>query len=78
MVCLHVWLQARRGHQLSLQMVVSHHVVAHELNSGPLEEQPVLLTAEQSLQLPIVYYFQISSVFSVCVYGFVVHQKPTN
>ena len=26
--CLHVRLQARRGHQISLQMVVSHHVVA--------------------------------------------------
>ncbi|CAO2588244.1 hypothetical protein LEMLEM_LOCUS4879 [Lemmus lemmus] len=26
--CLHVCLQARRGHQISLQMVVSHHVVA--------------------------------------------------
>jgi hypothetical protein len=31
-------------------MVVSHHVVAGELNSGPLEEQSVLLTAEPSLQ----------------------------
>ena len=26
--CLHVSLPARRGHQISLQMVVSHHVVA--------------------------------------------------
>jgi hypothetical protein len=26
--CLHVCLQARRGHQISLQMVVSHHVFA--------------------------------------------------
>ena len=26
--CLHVCLQARRGHQTSLQMAVSHHVVA--------------------------------------------------
>ena len=25
--CLHVWLQARRGYQISLQMVVSHYVV---------------------------------------------------
>ncbi|EDL81362.1 rCG31059, isoform CRA_b [Rattus norvegicus] len=30
-------------------MVVSHHVVAGELNSEPLEEQSVLLTAEPSL-----------------------------
>ena len=26
--CLHIYLHARRGHQTSLQMVVSHHVVA--------------------------------------------------
>ncbi|CAO2608126.1 hypothetical protein LEMLEM_LOCUS13668 [Lemmus lemmus] len=26
--CLYVCLQARRRHQISLQMVVSHHVVA--------------------------------------------------
>jgi hypothetical protein len=31
-------------------MVVSHHVVAGILNSGPLEEQSVLLTAEPSHQ----------------------------
>ena len=28
-----------------------------ELNPGPLEEQPVLLTAEPSLQLPMFVYF---------------------
>jgi hypothetical protein len=33
-----------------LQMVVRHHVVGWELNSGPMEEQSVLLTAESSLQ----------------------------
>jgi hypothetical protein len=27
-----------------------------ELNSGPLEEQPVLLTTEPSLQLPEVFF----------------------
>ena len=42
--CLHVCLHARGGRQISLQMVVSHHVVA------ALEEQPVLLTIEPSLQ----------------------------
>jgi hypothetical protein len=31
-------------------MVVGHHVVCWELNSGPLEEQSVLLTSEPSLQ----------------------------
>jgi hypothetical protein len=40
-----VFRHTRRGHLISLQMVVSHHV-----NSGPLEEQSVLLTAEPSLQ----------------------------
>jgi hypothetical protein len=34
--------------KLNLQMVVSHHVDAG--NPGPLWEQPVLLTAELSLQ----------------------------
>jgi hypothetical protein len=27
-LCLHECLQARRGHQIPLQMAVSHHVVA--------------------------------------------------
>jgi hypothetical protein len=35
------------GHQISLWMVVSHHVVV-----GPLEEQSALLPAEPSLQAP--------------------------
>ena len=37
-------------HWISLQMVVSHHVGCWELNSGPLEEQSVLLTTEPALQ----------------------------
>ena len=36
--------------QLELQTSVSYHVDDWELNPGPLEEQPVLLTAEPSLQ----------------------------
>ena len=35
--------------QLELQTSVSYHVDDWELNPGPLEEQPVLLTMEQSL-----------------------------
>jgi hypothetical protein len=31
----------------------SHHVDCWELNSGPLEEKLVLLTAEPSLQPPV-------------------------
>jgi hypothetical protein len=37
-------------------MVVSHHVVGWDLNSGPLEEQLVLLTAELSLQPQKMYF----------------------
>ena len=33
--CLHVCLQARRGHQNSLQMVVSHHVAAGNWTQHP-------------------------------------------
>lgn len=36
---------------VAVQMVVSHPVVAGNLNSGPWEKQSVLLTAEPSLQL---------------------------
>jgi hypothetical protein len=43
-------MHTRRGNPIPLQMAVNHHVVAGNLNSGPLEEQPVLLTAEPSLQ----------------------------
>jgi hypothetical protein len=45
-----VFRNTRRGHQTPLQMVVSHPVVGWELNSGPLEEQSVLVTAEPSFQ----------------------------
>ena len=54
---LHVCLQARRGRQISSQMAVSHHVGCWELNSGPLEEQSVLLNSEPSLQ-PLSGYFK--------------------
>ena len=53
----HVCLQARRGHQISLQMVVSHQPCGcWELNSGPPEKQSVLLTSEPSLQPPSVLH----------------------
>jgi hypothetical protein len=45
-----VFRRTRRGRQVSLWMVVSHHVGCWDLNSGPLEEQSVLLTAEPSHQ----------------------------
>ena len=37
-------LQAKKGHKISLQMVVSYHGGCWELNSGPLKERSVLLT----------------------------------
>jgi hypothetical protein len=42
-----IFRHTRRGHQISLQMVVSHHVVAGNLTQNSertLEEQSVLLT----------------------------------
>jgi hypothetical protein len=54
-----LWLSSdtvEEEYQILLQMVVSHHVVGWGLNSGPLEEQSVLLTAEPSLQ-PQEYIF---------------------
>ena len=42
----------RRGLRIPLQMVMSHHMVGGNWNSGPLEKQSVLLTAEPSLQPP--------------------------
>jgi hypothetical protein len=54
---LHVCLHARRGHWIPLRMVVIQSYGCWELNLGPLEEQPVLLTAEPSLQ-PREWYFQ--------------------
>uniref|UniRef100_A0A0A6YWJ0 G protein subunit alpha transducin 1 n=1 Tax=Mus musculus TaxID=10090 RepID=A0A0A6YWJ0_MOUSE len=39
-----VFRHTRRGSQILLQMVVSHHVVAGILNSGPSEEQSGALT----------------------------------
>ena len=45
--CWHACLHARRGSLISLQMVICG---SWDLNSGPLEEQPVLLTSEPFLQ----------------------------
>ena len=55
-VCLHVFLCTNVAFSvqkiplgLELPMAVSHHVGVGGLNSGPVEEQPVLLTTEPSL-----------------------------
>ena len=56
--CLSVCLLARRGHQISLQMAVSHPCGCWELNSGLLEEQAMLLTAEPSLQPPFLSFLR--------------------
>jgi hypothetical protein len=39
-----VFRRTRRGHQISLRVVVSHHVVAGDLNFQPWEEQSGALT----------------------------------
>jgi hypothetical protein len=59
-----VFRHTRRGHQIPLQMVVSHHaVVGIELRTSgrepiqdPLQEQQALLTPEPSLQ-PTIFLF---------------------
>lgn len=43
------------------QVVVTHHVHAVELNSGPRKEQKVLLTTELSLQLHFLSRMSLSS-----------------
>ncbi|KAL6041360.1 hypothetical protein STEG23_007476, partial [Scotinomys teguina] len=54
-------------------MVVSHHVVVGDLNSGPLGEQSVLLTSKPSLQpeiqslddgLPNIHFYDFAHKFS--------------
>jgi hypothetical protein len=45
-----VFRHTRKCPWILLQMVVSHHVVAGNGTQDPLEEQPVLLTVEPSLQ----------------------------
>jgi hypothetical protein len=42
-------------------------VVCWELNSGPLKEQSVLLTAEPSLQLPWLTFSSVCVCVCVCV-----------
>jgi hypothetical protein len=52
------------GMRSPLQMVVR---CCWELNSGPLEEQSVLLTTEPSLQLPVTYFF-FYNLLIICKY----------
>jgi hypothetical protein len=54
------WLQARRGHQTPCEPPCG----CWELNSGRLEEQPVLLTTEPSLQLLHIHLLKRE----MCVY----------
>ena len=51
----------RRGRQISLWVVVSHHVCGcWYLNSGPLEKQSVFLPAEPSCQPPTVMNLNVN------------------
>jgi hypothetical protein len=54
-----IFRHTRGGHLIPLQMAVSHHVVAGNRTPSLLEEQPVLLTAELSLQpqLDVFFFF---------------------
>lgn len=67
---LHVCLLARRGHQISLWMLVSYHACGcWELNSGSLQEQPVLLTSEPSLkhEFWLLKWIFLNLYFCICV-----------
>ena len=55
-LCLHVHLHARRGHQIPFIDGHEPPCGCCELNSGPLEGQPVLLTTEPSHR-PLAWYF---------------------
>ena len=54
--CIHVCVRVPDTLELELQTVVSSHVGARNMNSGPLEEQPLLLTTEPSLQPNILNF----------------------
>ena len=58
----------RRGHRIPFQMDVSHHVVVGNWNSGSLEEQSVLLTAEPSLQLGVLLLKNFIFYFTYSIY----------
>jgi hypothetical protein len=51
-----VFRHTRRGHQILLQGGCESPCGCWELNSGPLEEQSVLLTTEPSLHLNLFFY----------------------
>jgi hypothetical protein len=66
-----VFRHTRRGRQISLQMVDEPPCGCWDLNSGPLEGQPVLSTAEPSLQpwwhIPLkdfIYFIYVSTLSS--------------
>ena len=58
-----IFWHIRRGHQIPLQMVVSHHVVAGIWTQDLSEEQSVLLPAELSHQPHIPFL-----CFKVCLF----------
>ena len=56
-LCLHVCLQARRGHPDLTTGSYKPSCGCWELNSEPLEEQAMLLTTEPSLQPDTEYLY---------------------
>jgi hypothetical protein len=62
-----VFRHTRREHQISLHLITDGRVLpcgCWDLNSGPSEEQSVLLTAEPSLRPPVF----VSGFFFFCLF----------
>jgi hypothetical protein len=57
--------------ELELQMVISCHACAGELNLGPMEEQQVLLSAKRLVCFVILNIFLLNYMYmsvSLCIY----------
>ena len=82
-VCLHVFLCTAVAFRvqkiplgLELPMAVSHHVGVGGLNSGPGEEQPVLLTTEPSLLSRQYSLFKPSPTLLLSSLSYIQHTPP--
>ena len=82
-VCLHVFLCTDVAFRvqkiplgLELPMAVSHHVGVGGLNSGPGEEQPVLLTTEPSLLSRQYSLFKPSPTLLLSSLSYIQHTPP--
>ena len=57
-LCLHVWLYARRGHQIPLWMVMSHHVGAGNWTQDPWKSSQCSWLLSYSLPPPLPLSFE--------------------